>query len=51
MVTEHVTPCQGLVATLRDGFGFIECEDRSCEVFFSFRYVVMLTGIIMSYSI
>lgn len=33
---ENVTTSRGLVATLRDGFGFIECEDRSCEVFFSF---------------
>ncbi|XP_065886106.1 cold shock domain-containing protein E1-like isoform X2 [Dysidea avara] len=34
--SEDMTSCRGFVATLRDGFGFIECEDRSCEVFFSF---------------
>lgn len=34
---ERTGPCQGFVAALKDGFGFIETVSHDREVFFHFR--------------
>ena len=41
LVCAHL-PLQGFIATLKDGFGFIESEEHDCELFFSFRYSTCL---------
>ena len=39
---------QGLVAALRDGFGFIRCAQRDMRMFFHFNEVINLVRIITS---
>lgn len=31
--------CQGFIAALKDGFGFIETVNHEKEIFFHFRYI------------
>lgn len=32
--------CQGFIAALKDGFGFIETVNHDKEIFFHFRWII-----------
>ena len=33
---------KGFVSVLKEGFGFIETEEHDCELFFPFRFVILV---------
>ena len=41
-------PLQGVVAALRDGFGFIKCAQRDMRMFFHFNEVIDLVSVLMT---